>query len=191
MGAVYSRRVLGIQNPRVGIVSNGEEEGKGNKLVQESFALIKGTPGLNFIGNVEGKDVFAGAADVVVTDGFTGNVLVKTAEGVGDILLKTLRSEIMARPLAKLGALLARPAFDAVRHRMDYRTYGGAALLGVNGVVIIGHGRSDALAVRNALRVAAQAVQGDIVGKIKEGLAVELSPAAAPKGVPSIIDPKN
>jgi glycerol-3-phosphate acyltransferase PlsX len=169
MGSAYTERVLGISNPRVAIVSNGEEEGKGNMLVQDALPLLKDGP-FNFVGNVEGKDVPAGLADVVVTDGFTGNVIIKLSEGVAKMLMDTIKTEIKARPLSVLGAALAKPAFNAVGKKLDYREFGGGALLGVDGVVIIGHGRSDAYAVRNAIRRARQAVEGGVIDVIKGGL---------------------
>jgi glycerol-3-phosphate acyltransferase PlsX len=171
MGSAYAEHVLGIPNPRVAIVSNAEEEGKGNMLVQDSLPLLRKGP-FNFVGNVEGKDIPAGLADVVVTDGFTGNVILKVSEGVGKMLLDAIKSEIKARPLAVAGAALARPAFKAVGAMLDYREYGGGALLGVDGVVIIAHGRSDAYAVRNAIRAAHRAVESDIIEAIKDGLEV-------------------
>jgi glycerol-3-phosphate acyltransferase PlsX len=171
MGSAYAEHVLGIPNPRVAIVSNAEEEGKGNMLVQDSLPLLRKGP-FNFVGNVEGKDIPAGLADVVVTDGFTGNVILKVSEGVGKMLLDAIKSEIKARPLAVAGAALARPAFKAVGAMLDYREYGGGALLGVDGVVIIAHGRSDAYAVRNAIRAARRAVESNIIEAIKDGLEV-------------------
>ena len=179
MGSIYAERVLGIANPRVGILSNGEEEGKGNFLVRDTTPLLKSS-GLNFVGNVEGKDVPAGLADVVVTDGFTGNVLIKTSEGVAAMLLEILQREIKARPLAVLGALLARPAFRAVKRVLDYSEYGGGALLGVDGVVIVGHGRSNAKAVKNAVRVAKAAVEGKVLEAIRTG--IEGMPGFSPEG---------
>jgi glycerol-3-phosphate acyltransferase PlsX len=170
MGSVYSERVLGVQNPRVAIVSNGEEEGKGNELVQSTVPLFKASQ-LNFVGNAEGKDIPWGTADVVVTDGFTGNVVLKLAEGISKFLLDVLKEEITSRSISKVGALLAKPAFDEVRKRLDYREYGGAPLLGVDGVVIVGHGRSDALAIRNGIRMAAQTVENGVLDAIKQGLA--------------------
>ncbi len=169
MGSIYAERVLGVENPRVGLLSNGEEPGKGSMLVQDVFELLKDSD-LNFIGNVEGKDVPAGMADVVVTDGFTGNVVIKLAEGAASLLLGIINSEIRSRKMAMLGALLAKPAFRAVKHRMDYAEYGGAPLLGVDGVVIIAHGRSNAKAITNAIRVAERAVAQQIVNHIKQGL---------------------
>jgi len=170
MGNVYAQKVLGVANPRVGIVSNGEEEGKGSVLVREAYQLLKSSP-LNFIGNVEGKDIFRNMAEVVVTDGFTGNVVVKTSEGVATMLMEVLEEEIRKRPSAMLGALLAKPAFRAAARILDYREYGGGILLGVNGVVIVAHGRSDARAMASAVRVAKQAVEGEVVSTIQAGLA--------------------
>jgi glycerol-3-phosphate acyltransferase PlsX len=170
MGSVYAERVLGVPNPRVAIVSNGEEEGKGNQLVQETAPLLKASS-LNFVGNAEGKDIPRGHADVIVTDGFTGNVIIKLAEGVSKFLLEVLKTEITSSNVSKVGAMLAKPAFDHVKKRLDYREYGGAPLLGVDGVVIVGHGRSDARAIRNGIRVAAQAVENGVLDAIKQGLA--------------------
>lgn len=170
MGSIYAEHVLGIDHPRVGIVSTGEEEGKGNSAVKEAYDLIKATPGLNFIGNVEGKDIPAGLADVVVTDGFTGNVIIKLAEGVASLIIETLREEITSRTLSKLGALLARPSLRAVGRKLDYAEYGGGVLLGLDHVCIIGHGRSNARAVRSAIKVASEAVRADVPGKIRAGL---------------------
>jgi glycerol-3-phosphate acyltransferase PlsX len=169
MGAVYAERVLGVANPRVGIVSNGEEEGKGSILVQEAYQLLKASP-LNFVGNLEGKDIAPGLADVVVTDGFTGNVIVKLSEGLVASLLGIIKAEVKKSPIATIGALLSRPAFDQVKKRLDYAEFGGAPLLGVDGVVIVGHGRSNAKAVKNAVRVAKQAVEGGMLAAIKDGL---------------------
>lgn len=169
MGAAYTELVLGVKNPRVGLVSNGEEPGKGSQLVQETFELLAHSD-LNFVGNVEGKDIPRGLADVVVTDGFTGNVIIKLSEGVAGLLMEIIEEEIRRRPLAMAGAVLAKGAFGAVKDRLDYRKYGGGALLGVDGVVIIGHGRSDATAVARAIEVARQAVQQNIVETIRMGM---------------------
>jgi glycerol-3-phosphate acyltransferase PlsX len=173
MGSSYAEGVLGIPNPRVAIVSNAEEEGKGSTLVRDTIPLLRDSP-FNFVGNVEGKDIPAGLADVVVTDGFTGNVILKVSEGVGRMMLNAIKSEIKARPLAVAGAALARPAFKAVGGLLDYREYGGGVLLGVDGVVIIAHGRSDAYAVRNAIRAAHRAVESNIISAIKTGLEAAL-----------------
>jgi glycerol-3-phosphate acyltransferase PlsX len=169
LGVAYAERVLGITNPRVGIVSNGEEEGKGSILVQETYQMLKKSD-LNFIGNVEGKDIPAGMADVVVTDGFTGNVIGKLSEGLAESLLRIIKEEVKKSPLASIGALLSKPAFERVLSRLDYAEFGGAPLLGVDGVVIVAHGRSNAKAIKNAVRVARQAVEGGMLAAIKEGL---------------------
>ncbi|MBC7223582.1 MAG: phosphate acyltransferase PlsX [Anaerolineae bacterium] len=171
MGSIYTERVLGVERPKVGLVSNGEEETKGNQLVQEAHQLLKETPGIHFVGNVEGKDIAPGMADVVVTDGFTGNVIIKLSEGLAWMFKAMVREELKRSPASLLGGLLARGAFDGLADRLDYAKYGGAPLLGVDGVVIIGHGRSNALAVRNAIRVAKQAVESQVIATIKEGLA--------------------
>jgi glycerol-3-phosphate acyltransferase PlsX len=163
MSSAYAERVLGIPNPRVGIVSNGEEEGKGSILLKNSH--------LNFVGNVEGKDIPAGLADVVVTDGFSGNVVIKLSEGVATLLMEVMEEEIKKRPTAVLGALLARSALREVKSRLDYSEYGGAPLLGVDGVIIVGHGRSNAKAIKNMVRVGKEAVEKGMLEAIKEGIA--------------------
>ena len=169
MGSIYAERVLGVSNPRVAVVSNGEEEGKGNQLVKDTVPVLRASK-LNFVGNAEGRDIPSGLADVIVTDGFTGNVIIKLAEGVSRMLLDVLKEELTSTNLSKMGALLAKPAFDQVRSRLDYREYGGAPLLGVDGSVIIGHGRSDAHAIRNGIRVAAQTVENGVVDAIVQGM---------------------
>lgn len=169
MGTVYAEKVLGMENPRVAIISNGEEEGKGSQLVKATTPLLKASH-LNFVGNAEGKDIVSGMAEVIVTDGFTGNVAVKAAEGVAEMLLSLLKAEIKKRPLAALGGLLAQGAFKEVQRRLDYSEYGGAPLLGVKGVVIIGHGRSNAKAIKNMVRVAAETAKGDTLRAIQEGV---------------------
>ena len=162
MGERYSRLVLGVSRPRVGLLSNGEEESKGNRLVQEAHVLLKDAD-FNFVGNVEGKDITRGVADVVVCDGFVGNVLVKLAEGIGEFTFSLMRQEIKASPMGLLGAVLLGPALRRIKRRVDYQEYGGAPLLGVAGVVIVAHGRSNALAIRNAIRVANQAAQSNLL----------------------------
>jgi phosphate acyltransferase len=169
MGSAYSHGVLHVDRPRVGIISTGEEEGKGSVLVKEAAALLKAGP-LNFVGNVEGKDIPHHPADVVVTDGFTGNVFIKTSEGVATLLLKTLERELKQRPAAMLGALLAKSALRATKASLDYSDYGGAALLGVSGIAIVAHGRSDAKAIQSAIRVAKDAVDADLIRTIREGV---------------------
>jgi glycerol-3-phosphate acyltransferase PlsX len=166
MGAAYAHAALGIANPRVGIISNGEERSKGNAQSIEAAALLARAP-LNFIGNVEGKDVLAAVADVVVTDGFVGNVMLKLAEGVAAFFQVALTEAFAgASPLAKLGGLLARPAFAAMKKKLDYDTYGGAPLLGVRGNCIVAHGRANRNAIRNAIKAAALEAGADLVGAI-------------------------
>lgn len=169
MGAVYAERVLGIDHPRVALLSNGEEDIKGNETVQDAHRLLRRL-NINFVGNIEGKDLTSGGADVIVADGFVGNVAIKTAEGVAGMLLTLIRREIKSSPVATVGGLLARPALRRVGKVLDYREYGGAPLLGVNGVVIIGHGRSDPLAVENAVRVAIEAVNAGVVDLIRQNI---------------------
>jgi glycerol-3-phosphate acyltransferase PlsX len=169
MGSIYAAEVLGIANPRVGLLSNGTEKTKGNALVVATHPLLARS-GVNFIGNIEGRDILAGAADVTVCDGFTGNVVLKVAEGVGSGLFQMMKAELRGvRPA--LGALLLKPALRRLKGRMDYAEYGGAPLLGVRGVSIIAHGSSDRKAVGNAVRVAAEAVERDVVGRIERALA--------------------
>jgi phosphate acyltransferase len=173
MGSAYMRSAFGVERPRVGLLANGEEESKGDQLVQEAHQLLKATAsaaGLNFIGNVEGRDLFSGSVDVVVCDGFVGNVVLKLSEGISKMILGTIRKELTAGPISSVGALLAKPAFDRVRKQMDYEEYGGAPLLGVNGVSIISHGRSGAKAIKNAIRVAIQAADAHMPEMIAKGL---------------------
>lgn len=153
MGEIYARTVLKINSPRVGLLSIGEEETKGNDLTREAFPLLKALP-IKFIGNVEGRDIFSGQADVIVCDGFVGNVALKTSEGVGRFVRDVLRESLTKTVTAKVGALLSRQAFNAFRRRLDYTEYGGAPLLGVRGICIIGHGSSNDNAIYNGIRVA-------------------------------------
>ncbi len=169
MGSLYAERALNRPHPRVGLVSNGEEAGKGTTLVQEAAELLRNN-GVNFIGNAEPKEVLGGAVDVAVTDGFTGNVMIKTMEAIGQTIFQLVRRELLADTRSKIGGLLAKPAFRRVYRQIDPFEVGGAPLLGVNGVVIIGHGRSNAWAIRNAIRQARAAVQGQIVEAIRDGL---------------------
>jgi glycerol-3-phosphate acyltransferase PlsX len=169
MGGAYAESVLGIKEPSVGIVSNGEEEGKGSILVKEAYALLKASR-LNFIGNVEGKDIPMGLADVVVTDGLTGNVIIKLSEGVSKFLFGIVRDEIKSSPLTTLGGILARPAFTSMKKVLDYSEVGGVPLLGVNGVVMVGHGRSNAKAIKNGIGAAKRAVEGGMLEGIRAGL---------------------
>ena len=176
MGSLYAEKVRRVTQPRVGLLSNGEEGGKGNQLVRETYPLLMAS-GLNFIGNVEGKEVLAGKADVVVTDGFTGNILLKSSEAVAALIIDTIREKITtASPLVKLGGLLVRPALQSLRKLLDPSEEGAAPLLGINGLVFIGHGRSNALAIKNAIRVARQAVEANVLAAISDDVARRLAP---------------
>ncbi|MER3456063.1 MAG: phosphate acyltransferase PlsX [candidate division GAL15 bacterium] len=178
MGSVYAERVLAIPSPRVGLLSNGEEAGKGNELVVQTAELLRATD-LNFVGNVEGRQVFFGACDVLVCDGFVGNVVLKLGEGMAQGLFQIIREEVRRSLRAKLAVWLLRPRLRALRRRIDYAEYGGAPLLGVRGVVVIGHGASNAHAVYNALRVAQEAVRQRLPEIIQqETLRLASSPAA-------------
>lgn len=168
MGSIYASEVLGIANPRVGLLSNGSEETKGTAVVVEAHRLLAGSA-LNFIGNVEGRDLMSGQVDVTVCDGFTGNVVLKVAEGVGTGVFSLMKREIRGLR-SSLGAALLRPALRRIKGRMDYSEYGGAPLLGVRGISIIAHGSSDRKAVFNAVRVAVEAAERDVVGRIEREL---------------------
>jgi glycerol-3-phosphate acyltransferase PlsX len=184
MGAVYAEQVWGIDTPRVGLLANGEEAEKGTMVLRDTFHLLEDQQTLNFVGNVEPKEVTKYAADVVVTDGFTGNIMIKTTEAVAAFLPKIFKRTILQGPLATLalilmlpalivalpGLLLLSPGLRRLAKRLDYAEYGGGLLLGVNGVVIVGHGRSNAKAVKNAIRQAHEAVAGDVLATIKAGL---------------------
>ncbi len=169
MGSVYSQAVRGLVNPRLGLLSNGEEAGKGNELVRETFPLLENS-GLNFIGNVEGKELFGGEADVVVTDGFTGNVLMKGSESVAKLLTDILKEELMSSTRSKIGALLAKPAFVSLKSKMDPDEIGAAPLLGINGLVFVGHGRSNAHAIMSAIRTARNAVEADLLSALSSAI---------------------
>ncbi|MCL4545282.1 MAG: phosphate acyltransferase PlsX [Chloroflexi bacterium] len=170
LGTVYAKRVLGVAEPRVGLLSNGEEEEKGTPVVQEAHQKLRKT-GLNFVGNVEGKDVPRGAADVVVCDGFAGNVLIKTAEGVAETMLGLIRAELTCSLWTKLLAAGLQPSFRRIRTKLDYAEYGGAPLIGLRHVGIVAHGRSNGWAIANALRVASHAVQERVIEAMTTGVA--------------------
>jgi glycerol-3-phosphate acyltransferase PlsX len=161
MGEIYSRIVLHLKRPRVGLLSIGEEEVKGNELTRGATPLIKEL-GINFIGNVEGRDIYTGKADVIVCDGFIGNVALKVSEGVVDIMQHMLQESLAATITRKIGYVLSRAAYTDFKKRVDYSEYGGAPLLGVKGVCIVCHGRSNANAIKNAIRVAAEFSRGQI-----------------------------
>lgn len=170
MGQVYAGRILGCASPRIGLVSNGEEEGKGNELVKEAYGLLKQS-GLRFVGNVEGKDLPHGVADVVVTDGFTGNVLLKTTEGVVALVLGAIKEAAKTGLRGRVGGLLLRPLLKQALAQLDPSEVGGAPLLGVAGVVLVGHGRSDVRAIVSLIRAGANAARQGLVGAIRGGLA--------------------
>ncbi|MCB0103960.1 MAG: phosphate acyltransferase PlsX [Anaerolineales bacterium] len=170
LGSIYAEKVRGAKNPKVGLVSNGEEEGKGNELVKAATPLFKAA-NLNYVGNVEGKEVIGGKVDVAVTDGFTGNVMLKTAEAVGKLIVDYVRTAIKNGNLAtKIGGLLVKPALGALKKLMDPSEQGAAPMLGVNGLVYIGHGRSDAIAIKNAIRVAKEAVEVKVLDAMKTAI---------------------
>jgi len=169
MGYLYAKRVLGVANPRVGLLSNGEEETKGSELTLAAYPLLQ-QAGINFIGNIEGRDIFRGTVDVVVCDGFIGNVVLKSAEGIAGALYNTLKEEINRSWLAKIGIVMAVKALMRFKKRIDYAEYGGAPLLGVNGVSIICHGSSTAKAVKNGIRVAMESVDNRLVDSILDSI---------------------
>jgi len=174
MGSIYMERIFSVSSPRVGLLANGEEETKGNELVQQTHQLLKAhaeTLGINFIGNVEGREIPAGGADVVVCDGFVGNVVLKLSEGLAETLLGMLRTQMTSSLPNKLAAAVLQPGLRKVFRRMDYAEYGGVPLLGINGSAIVSHGRSNAKAIKNALRVARQTTETNVVGAIAGGLA--------------------
>ena len=175
MGSIYATRVLEIKNPTVALLSIGEESAKGNDLVKRTHALLRDplTPhvAFKFAGNIEGREVYHGTADVVVCDGFIGNVFLKTSEGVAELIQKLLKEEVLKLGWRKIFAVPLKPAFAGLKSRTDYDQFGGAPLLGIDGICIIGHGRSNARAVANACRVAIRAVRQSLVGAIKESVA--------------------
>ena len=171
MGEAYARAVLGVHRPAVGLMSIGEEEAKGNELTKEAFPLLRELSSLNFVGNVEGRDVFIGAVDVIVTDGFTGNVMLKLSEGLSDAFISMIKRELSASAITKAGAVLARPAFQTLKKRLDYSEYGGAPLLGVRRMVVIGHGSSNAHAIRNAIRNVKEFSEHGASERIERGIA--------------------
>jgi glycerol-3-phosphate acyltransferase PlsX len=170
MGTVYAEKVRNVKNPKVGLVSNGEEAGKGNDLVKHTYPLLKDS-GLNFYGNVEGKEVIGGDVDVAVTDGFTGNVMLKSSEAVAKLILDKVKELINNGPLtAKIGGALVRPTLRKIKKLLDPEEEGAAPLLGVNGLVFIGHGRSNDIAIKNAIRLAKNAVETDVLNSIRTAI---------------------
>jgi len=170
MGDIYFRSMFGVEKPRVGLLSIGEEEGKGNELTREAYDLLKLLP-VNFIGNVEGRDLYNGEVDVIVADGFVGNVALKTSEGVAHLVRQVLKESLAATITSQVGALLSRSAFADFKKRLDHTEYGGAPLLGVKGACFITHGSSNVNAIKNAIRVASEFVERDINENIERELA--------------------
>jgi phosphate acyltransferase len=169
MGHLFSMKIVGIANPSIGLLSVGEEESKGNELTREAHKILKKTH-LNFMGNVEGRDIYNGRADVIVCDGFTGNVALKTSEGLIEAVLKLLKDELSINLQAKVGALLSQQSFKRLKKRLDYSEYGGAPLIGLRGVTIICHGRSSSNAIKNAIRVAKEYAENQINAKLESEL---------------------
>jgi glycerol-3-phosphate acyltransferase PlsX len=174
LGSIYAQNVLGNPNPRVGLLSNGEEEGKGNQLVKDAFKLLSDSK-INFIGNVEPKELFGGEVDVVITDGFTGNVLVKSSEAVAKMITDVLKEELMSSFRTKIGALLAKPAFSKMKSLVDPGEIGAAPLLGIDGLVFVGHGRSDARAIISSLLLADRAIKSGLMNEIRNKVSESLS----------------
>jgi glycerol-3-phosphate acyltransferase PlsX len=165
MGAVYAEQVLNLRSPRVGLLSIGEEDTKGNKLTLDAHQLLKES-GLNFIGNIEGRDVHQGACEVIVCDGFVGNIVLKLSEGLSSVLFGKIKDGIKSGPVSMLGGTLLQNVFKGLKAQLDYTEYGGAPLLGLNGVSVISHGSSNAKAIKNAIRAALKAVNEDVVARI-------------------------
>lgn len=179
MGSVYAEKVLRIDKPKIGLLSNGEEAGKGNALVKSSYPLMAAS-GINFVGNTEPKELFNGFADVVICDGFTGNIMLKSSEAVARLITDTLKEELMSNWVRKLGALLIRSSFTRVKKLIDPSEVGAAPLLGINGLVFVGHGRSNARAITSAIGVARQAAQVDLLSEMKQALQDKLSQIPTP-----------
>ncbi len=181
MGHVYARDILGLDNPRVGLLSVGEEEGKGTELTRDAYEQLKASS-LNFVGNVEGRDIYNGRCDVVVTDGFTGNVALKISESLAEMLGDMIKEELLRDTRSKLGAALAMPAFNRFRRRIDYTEMGGAPLLGIDGAAIICHGASPVKAIKNAVRVAREWAQAGLNEHIKAALDAEVARGGREEG---------
>ncbi|MBN9614781.1 MAG: phosphate--acyl-ACP acyltransferase [Acidobacteriales bacterium 59-55] len=179
MGHMYAQNVLKIRNPRVGLLSIGEEDSKGNSLTRDTLPLLRALPGINFVGNVEGRDLYNGHNDVAVCDGFVGNVALKTSEGLAKLVTASLRESLKSTVTSQVGALLSRRAFSEFKKRLDYSEYGGVPLLGVRGVCIVGHGSSNEKAIMNGIRVTAEFAQAQVTSNIEAALAAPRSEASA------------
>lgn len=174
MGSTYCEALFGRMKPKVALISTGEEDTKGNELIRDTFKLLKKAD-LNFIGNIDGKDIFSGKADVIVCDGFTGNVILKTSEGLADAIIKMLKREVANLPAGRIGYLLIKPALKNFKRKTDYDEYGGAPLLGINGTCIISHGRSTAKAIRNAMRVASDFAENKVYETVASAIEKDIS----------------
>jgi glycerol-3-phosphate acyltransferase PlsX len=181
MGHVYARDILGIERPRVGLLSVGEEEGKGNELTREAYEQLKDSS-LNFLGNVEGRDIYNGHCDVVVTDGFTGNVALKISESLAEMVGSMIKEELMRDMRSKMAAALAKPAFERFKKRVDYAEMGGAPLLGIDGGAIICHGASPVKAIKNAVRVATEWAKAGLNEHIRAALENEITRSTRDEG---------
>ncbi len=168
MGSIFSKAVLHVDKPRIGLLNIGEEPSKGNSFALSTFKLLEQHDELNFIGNIEGKHLFDGSADVVVCDGFTGNIALKTAEGIGKMVMKLFKEEATRTLKSRAGALLMKPAMKHIKRRVSDEEFGGALLLGVKGICVIGHGGSNAYAIENAIRVTREAIEQNVIGKIEQ-----------------------
>lgn len=178
MGSVYMKSVMDIAEPRVGLVNIGAEAEKGNKLTKETYELMQKQTSYRFVGNAEARDLFTGDFDVVVADGFAGNIILKQTEGLAKAMFSMIKKGLMSSPITKIGALMVKPALSGIKDKLDYNTIGGAPLLGINGAIVKAHGSSGDLAIKNAIRQARKMLVGDVVGKIREGLAgLEETPA--------------
>ncbi len=169
LGKVYIQSLHSVSQPKIGLLNIGEEKGKGNELTKEAYKLLESS-NLNFIGNIEGGEIFQGKADVVVCDGFTGNVILKVAEGLAETLMAEVKEAVGSTLFSKIGGLLVKPSFKKLAQRLSYDEYGGAKLLGINGVVVISHGKSNAKAIKNAIQFSYETVKNEVVAKIKEEL---------------------
>lgn len=174
MGSIYAEKALHRKNPKVALLANGEEDMKGNQLVKDAHVLLKTAP-VNFKGNIEPKELFKGEADVIITDGFTGNILLKTSEAVAKMITDILKEELLSSFRTKIGALLAKPAFAKIKKTMDPGEVGAAPLLGIDGLVFVGHGRSDGFAIFNAIKAANQAVEAELMDALRTGIESQLS----------------
>ena len=172
MGSIYSEIINHVDNPKVGLISNGEEAGKGNQLAKDTYKLLENSS-LNFFGNIEPKELFAGEVDVAVTDGFTGNVFVKGSEAIAKFIIDALKESLMGSFRTKLGAILAKPAFNSIKSLIDPSAIGAAPLLGLDGLVLVGHGRSDSRAITSSLKLAHNATNSNLISKMRAGVATK------------------